>query len=41
MTYLKQSSTSKPSRTSWSDPFNEPFDGGLDGKSGLDWERPT
>ncbi|MFB4304822.1 cellulase family glycosylhydrolase [Actinomadura sp. GTD37] len=21
------------------DPFNEPFDGGLDGKSGLDWEK--
>ncbi|MFB4302433.1 cellulase family glycosylhydrolase [Actinomadura sp. NTSP31] len=23
------------------DPFNEPFDGGLDGKSGVDWEKNT
>ncbi len=40
MTYLRQKLTERQFQSIIGlDPFNEPFDGGLDGKSGLDWEK--
>lgn len=40
MTYLKQQLPQEAyNNIVGIDPFNEPFDGGLDGKSGLEWEK--
>jgi hypothetical protein len=40
MTYLKQKLPQPAFENIVGlDPFNEPFDGGLDGKTGLDWEK--
>ncbi|NKZ04910.1 cellulase family glycosylhydrolase [Actinomadura latina] len=40
MTYLKQKLPQPAFQNIVGfDPFNEPFDGGLDGKSGVDWEK--
>lgn len=40
MTYLKQKLPQQAFESiAGFDPFNEPYDGGLDGKTGLDWEK--